>query len=122
MDRTKREKHAEEQTIATLKNVGKMTAKVVQEVFGTEVVALELVDPRFYQIDMALCSLSRGEIMDVPEALTLEGRAAIDDLVESAQQIEVERDEACRLAANAVCIGSTLIVSACGGRLRPQLQ
>ncbi len=98
------------------------SASVVEDVFGRKVVALKLVDARFYHIDTALCLLPRGEIMYVPDAFTAEGRAAINERVEPAQQIEVRPDDARRLAANAVCISNVLIMSACSERLRSQLK
>jgi N-dimethylarginine dimethylaminohydrolase len=98
------------------------SASVVEDVFRRKVIALELVDARFYHIDTALCSLPRGEIMYVPDAFTAEGRAAINERVEPAQQIEVRPDDARRLAANAVCISNVLIMSACSERLRSQLK
>src|SRR5260370_41307145 len=36
---------------------------VVEETFGLDTVALELVDPRFYHMDTALGALRRGEVM-----------------------------------------------------------
>jgi len=97
------------------------SAKAVEDVFSRKVIALELVDARYYHIDTALCSLPRGEIMYVPDAFTPDGRATINERVEPAQQIDVRADDARRLAANAVCIGNVIIVSACSERLRSQL-
>jgi N-dimethylarginine dimethylaminohydrolase len=91
-------------------------------VFDVQAVPLQLADPRFYHLDTALCPLPRGEVMYVPEAFTAEGRNIIRDNVVKAQRIEVGMDDACQLAANAVCIGDTLVMSACGPRLRADLQ
>jgi N-dimethylarginine dimethylaminohydrolase len=93
----------------------------IKDIFGVDTVAMELADTRFYHIDTALCPLSRGEIMFVPAAFTPEGLARIYERVAPAQRIEVPMDDACRLAANAVCVGDTIIASACGRRLRHQL-
>jgi N-dimethylarginine dimethylaminohydrolase len=95
---------------------------VVETVFDVQAVPLQLADPRFYHLDTALCPLPRGEVMYVPEAFTAEGRNIIRDNVVKAQRIEVGMDDACQLAANAVCIGDTLVMSACGPRLRADLQ
>ncbi len=97
-------------------------AGIVENTFGVNVAALELCDPRFYHMDTALCPLSQGEVMYVPEAFTAEGRAAIRDRVAMAQRIEIGMEDACQLAANAVCIGDTLVMSACGARLRAELE
>ena len=96
-------------------------AKTVKDVFGLDVVALELVDPRFYHMDTALSALPRGEVMYVPGAFTAEGRAAIAARVPASQRIEIAEDDAVQLCANAVCIGDVLVMSACSERLRAQL-
>lgn len=94
----------------------------IEKTFGVTTMALELSDPRFYHMDTALCPLPHGEVMYVPEAFTTEGRAAIRNNVLKAQRVEVGMDDACQLAANAVCIGNTLVMSACGPRLRADLE
>lgn len=94
----------------------------VEETFGAEVTPLELGDPRFYHLDTALCPLPRGEVMYVPEAFTAEGRAVIRQRVAQSDRIEIDRDDASRLAANAVCVDGTLVMSACGPRLRAELE
>ena len=93
----------------------------IEDIFGVDTVALELADARFYHLDTALCPLPRGEIMFVPEAFTREGLARIHERVAPAQRIEVPMEDACRLAANAVCVGGTVVTSHCGAQLRRQL-
>ena len=95
--------------------------QIVEEAFDVEVVAIELANPRFYHMDTALCPLSRGEVMFVPDAFTKKGRATIYDQVNACQRIVVDVEDACRLAANAVRIGDTLVMSSCGDRLRSDL-
>ena len=94
---------------------------VIADEFAAEVVALELADARFYHMDTALCPLPGGELMFVPAAFTPEGIAAIYDRMPAAQRIEVGIEDAGRLAANAVCLGETVLMSSCGERLRAQL-
>jgi len=98
------------------------TTGPIGDVFEVDTVALELVDPRFYHLDTALCPLSRGEVMFVPAAFTPEGLARIRERVAPEQRIEVPMEDACRLAANAVCVGDTIVTSACGKRLHRQLE
>jgi N-dimethylarginine dimethylaminohydrolase len=95
---------------------------VIEDTFGKEVIALELADPRFYHMDTALRPLPRGEVMFVPGAFTAEGRAVIRQRVDAAHRIEIASVDARRLAANAVCIGDAVIMSACGERLRANLK
>jgi N-dimethylarginine dimethylaminohydrolase len=47
--------------------------------------------------------------------------ARIHERVAPAQRIEVPMADACRLAANAVCVGDIIVTSDCGKRLRLQL-
>jgi arginine dihydrolase len=100
---------------------GREASGPIEDVFGVDTVALELADPRFYHLDTALCPLSHGEVMFVPEAFTREGLARIHESVGPAQRIEVPMADACRLAANAVCVGDTIVTSDCGKHLRCQL-
>ena len=95
--------------------------RVVEETFGIEAVALELCDPRFYHMDTALCPLPGGEVLYFPGAFTAAGRAAIAERVGKDQRIEIGESDACGLAANAVCVGETLVMAACSKRLRAQL-
>lgn len=93
----------------------------VGEVFGVERISLELKDPRFYHLDTALCCLAGGEVMFVPDAFAPKSLAALKECVEPSARIEVGLEDACRLAANAVCIGDTIVVSGCGVRLKSEL-
>ena len=96
--------------------------EAVKEIFGVDVVALELADPRFYHMDTALSALPSGEVMYVPGAFTAAGRAALHERVAPALRIELGADDAARLAANTVAIGDTLVMSACSRRLRGELR
>ncbi len=94
----------------------------VEETFGIETTPLELADPRFYHMDTALSPLPRGEVMYVPEAFTAAGLATIRARVPRAKRIEVGIADAQMLAANAVCLGDTLVMAGCGERLRGTLE
>jgi arginine dihydrolase len=93
----------------------------VAEEFGAEVLALKLADPSFYHMDTALSALPGGEVMYVPGAFTAEGRAIIHERVPSDLRIELADEDARQLAANAVAIGRTLVLSACSNGLRARL-
>jgi N-dimethylarginine dimethylaminohydrolase len=95
---------------------------VVADEFGVPVVALELADPRFYHMDTALCPLSRGEVIYFPGAFTAAGLAVIHARVAPADRIEIGIEDASRLAANAVCIGDTLVMSGCSAGLRSAIE
>jgi N-dimethylarginine dimethylaminohydrolase len=95
-------------------------AAVARE-FGLPVVALELADPRFYHMDTALAPLPNGEAMYVPGAFTAIGRAEIGARIAAENLIAIGDDDAMQLAANAVCLGNTLVMSGCSARLRDTL-
>ena len=73
---------------------------VVEDQFGMPAVALELVDPRFYHMDTALCPLTHGEVIYVPGAFTSLGQTMIRDRVEPGSRIELTPEDACQFAAN----------------------
>src|SRR5439155_7257717 len=93
----------------------------VEEEFGVDALALRLADPNYYHMDTALCPLPGGEVLYVPNAFTPEGRALIHERVASDQRIEIADEDARRLAANAVCIGNTLVLSGCSDDLCARL-
>jgi len=95
---------------------------VVADVFGVETVALELVDPRFYHLDTALCALPGGNVMYLPDAFAPASLELIKARVAPAQRIEVTTEDACRLAANAVAIDDNVLLSVCSDRLRGELE
>jgi N-dimethylarginine dimethylaminohydrolase len=95
--------------------------RVVEETFGVEAIALELCDPRFYHMDTALCPLPGAEVLYVPGAFTAAGRAAIAERVGAEWRIEIGETDAREFAANAVCLGHTLVMSACSDRLHAEL-
>jgi N-dimethylarginine dimethylaminohydrolase len=94
----------------------------VEQMFGQEVTALELADPRFYHMDTALSALPGGEVMYLPDAFTAAGRGEIRERVAAPQRIELGIEDGCRLAANAVCLGDTVVMSDASPRLRSELK
>jgi N-dimethylarginine dimethylaminohydrolase len=93
----------------------------VEDMFGQCVVALELGDPRFYHMDTALAPLPGGELMYLPQAFNATGLGAIRDRIPTDQRIELSLEDGCRLAANAVCLGRSLVLSEASERLRAEL-
>jgi len=97
-------------------------ARAVEDMFGQDVVALELADARFYHMDTALAPLPGGEVMYLPGAFSAAGRVAIRERVAPHERVEIAIEDGCRLAANAVALGNTLIMSGGGRRLRAELR
>jgi ornithine--oxo-acid transaminase len=79
-------------------------------VFDLPVVALDLVDPRFYHLDTALAVLDASTVAYLPEAFSVESNATIRALYPDA--IEVDPDEAHALALNAVSDGRHVVLAA----------
>jgi N-dimethylarginine dimethylaminohydrolase len=96
-------------------------AALIERTFKVEAVPLELADPRFYHLDTAFCPLTRGEALFVPAAFTPSALAALRARLSPEELIEVGIADACKLAANAVCVGDTIVMSECGERLRSAL-
>ena len=95
--------------------------RCVEAAFGTDVVALELADPRFYHMDTALAPLPRGELMYFPGAFTFEGLGEIHERVPPEQRIVISAEDAAVLAANAVCLDDAIVLSRCSASLRRRL-
>ncbi|WP_442968194.1 dimethylarginine dimethylaminohydrolase family protein [Pseudorhodoferax sp.] len=92
----------------------------LQELARRPVLALELVDPRFYHLDTCLCLLSGGELLAVPQAFSAQGWRQLQDIA-GTQLVEVPQDDALQLAANAVCIGRDVVMGYCSAELRERL-
>ncbi|MFE1547229.1 dimethylargininase [Streptomyces sp. NPDC058718] len=94
-----------------------------QEFFGRPVIGLELVDPRYYHLDTALCVLddARDEVMYYPAAFSPGSRAVLARLFPDAL-IATEADAAA-LGLNAVSDGlHVLLPQAAVGLLEPLRQ
>lgn len=81
-----------------------------QEFFGRPVIGLELVDPRYYHLDTALCVLDDGrdEIMYHPAAFSAGSRAVLERLFPDA--LVVGEPEAAVLGLNAVSDGRHVLL------------
>jgi N-dimethylarginine dimethylaminohydrolase len=86
---------------------------VLEKTFGQTVHALELVNPRFYHMDTALCPLSGGDVLVVEEAFSKADLARIAAIVGPDNIIKVPSVDAARLAANAVCLGRDIVLCDC---------
>jgi N-dimethylarginine dimethylaminohydrolase len=95
---------------------------IVAETFGQEVVALELADHRFYHMDTALCPLSGNDVMYFPGAFTSAGLDEIRSRIAPEDRIEITAEDGFRLAANAVCVDETVLVSSASERLKADLE
>ncbi len=93
----------------------------VEAFLGREAVALELVSPRFYHLDVCFCPLPGGEVLYHPGAFSPAALRAIQDRVPADQRIEATAEEAGLLCLNAVAIGRTVVMAGASARLRALL-
>ncbi|MBO3747618.1 amidinotransferase [Streptosporangiaceae bacterium NEAU-GS5] len=91
----------------------------VAEFFGREVLALNLVDPRFYHLDTALAVLDDDEIMYNPRAFCPESRDLLAQHYPDA--LLVDEEDALGFGLNAVSDGLHVVVSDKVVRLGAQL-
>jgi N-dimethylarginine dimethylaminohydrolase len=82
----------------------------VQEVFGRPVITLQLVDPRYYHLDTALCVLDERTVAYLPEAFSPGSRAVLRRLFPEA--ILASAADAAVFGLNAVSDGRNVVLPA----------
>jgi N-dimethylarginine dimethylaminohydrolase len=85
---------------------------ILSELFGREILPVELIDGRFYHLDTCFCPLSGGELLYYPAAFDHYGRAAINERVSAEHRLAVSEREALKFACNAVCVGKHVVLPA----------
>lgn len=78
---------------------------------GLSVLSLELIDERFYHVDVTLCPLEDGHLIYYPGAFDDYGRSVIEAHVPPEKRIPVSAEEAARFACNAVNVGDTVVLN-----------
>jgi N-dimethylarginine dimethylaminohydrolase len=96
--------------------------EVISEQFGVGCVAVALGDPSFYHLDTAFCALPYGDVIYYPRAFTPAALESIHRHVAPAQRIALDRADATRFAANAVCLDRTIVMSSCSIGLHRALE
>jgi N-dimethylarginine dimethylaminohydrolase len=91
----------------------------VQELFGRPVITLQLVDPRFYHLDTALCVLDDATIAFYPGAFTPGSVSVLYRLFPEA--IVATADDAAVLGLNAVSDGRNVVLASQATGLAGQL-
>jgi N-dimethylarginine dimethylaminohydrolase len=95
---------------------------VLEQHLGLQCLPLMLANPNFYHLDTAFCALPCGGVIYYPAAFTPAALATIHECVAPADRITLADTDATRFAANAVCIGRSLILSSCSETLRSALE
>ncbi len=87
---------------------------VLSEIYGKEILPLELVTGQFYHLDTCFCPLSGGELLYYPAAFDTYAQTTIANRIEAHRRIAVPEADAKRFACNAVCVGKDVVLpSAC---------
>ena len=97
-------------------------ARIIEAEFGLPCVPLALANPSFYHLDTAFCALPCGSVMYQAQAFSREALATIHARVAPQDRITLDADDAARFAANAVCVGRTIVLSSCSAALRATLE
>jgi len=95
---------------------------LLEEIFERRVVALRLVDPRFYHLDTCFCPLSDGWLMYYPAAFDAESLETIERLAPPERRLEVELADALHFACNAVESGGRVILNEASAGLQHRLR
>jgi N-dimethylarginine dimethylaminohydrolase len=85
-----------------------------------EVLSVELVDQRFYHLDLTFCPLDNDHAIVVPDAWDSYGRSVVQSLVPS--PIVLEPDEALAFCANSAVIDDVIVMPSCTPRLERELK
>jgi N-dimethylarginine dimethylaminohydrolase len=82
--------------------------------------SVELVDERYYHLDITFCPLDDRRAIVYPDAWDAYGQKVMRDLVPEA--IVLDADEAAVFHANSVVIGRNIVMPACSPRVGRQLE
>lgn len=85
------------------------------ELLGVEVLSIELVDERFYHLDLTFCPLDDRRAIIAPDAWDAYGRAVIERLIP--EPLVLDMDEALTFCANSIVIGATVVMPSCPPRV-----
>lgn len=96
-------------------------AQAMRDSLSTGVVALQLVDPRFYHLDTCFCPLRAGGVVYFPGAFSPQSLAAIEERFAQSERIAVTEEDATGLACNIVDLGNVVLLNRASEELRAAL-
>lgn len=91
------------------------THAAIGRLLGVPVRSVELVDERFYHLDLAFCPLDGRRALVAGAAMDSYGRRVVESLVPD--PIWLEDEEAASFSANSVVVGDVVVMPACAPRL-----
>jgi len=92
----------------------------LSKLLAVAVRSVELVDPRYYHLDITFCPLDSTRAILWPGAWDVYGRRVMEALVP--EPLVLEPEEAERFVANSVVVGRTVLMPACPPRVGRQLE
>ncbi|HEV7236357.1 MAG TPA: hypothetical protein VGN15_09265 [Ktedonobacteraceae bacterium] len=81
------------------------------QMLGIEVLSINLVDPRFYHLDISFCPLDSRRAIVNPAAFDYQSCKAIEQLVP--EPLMLTLDEALTFCANSVVVGNVVVMPHC---------
>ncbi len=87
----------------------------ISELLGAPVRSVELVDERYYHVDLVFCPLDGQHALVAPQGLDRYGCKVVEALVP--EPVWLEEDEAASFCANSVVVGRVVVMPACSPRL-----
>jgi N-dimethylarginine dimethylaminohydrolase len=87
---------------------------------GAAVRSVQLVDERFYHLDLTFCPLDDRRAIGAPDAWDAYGARVVEELVP--ELLTLDLDEALAFTANSVVVGETIVMPACPPRVGRQLE
>lgn len=81
------------------------------EAWGIEVVALHLIDPRFYHLDTCFAPLEGGYVIYYPQAFDDASVKKIEAYYPADKRILIREEDALRFACNAINVDRTIILN-----------
>jgi N-dimethylarginine dimethylaminohydrolase len=82
--------------------------------------SVELVDERYYHLDITFCPLDERRAIVVPDAWDSYGQRVMRELVP--EPLVLDADEAAVFHANSVVVGTNIVMPACSPRVGRQLE
>lgn len=92
--------------------------QALRDSLAVEVVALQLVDPRFYHLDTCFSPLRAGGVVYFPGAFSPRSLATIEDRFAPSERIVVSECDATALGCNIVDLGHVVVLTRASEALR----
>lgn len=99
----------------------RVAAAELSEALGVRVLALLLVDERFYHLDTCFCPLASGHVMVFMDAFSPHTQKMLRRTLEPEYLIELSVEDALSFSCNAVELDDTLVMHDASLRLRDRL-